>query len=144
MMWRAFPTALALALAPLAAMAESVVAVRTIPAQSVLTEADLTLVDATIDGALTGISQAVGRELKTTVYAGRPISAANLTAPALVERNQTVGLVYQAGALIILAEGRALARGGEGDVIRAMNLVSKTTVSGRIAADGRLYVGVDN
>ena len=44
--------------------------------------------------------------------------------------------------LRILTEGRALARGGVGDVIRVMNLSSRTTVSGRIAADGSVHVGL--
>lgn len=65
----------------------------------------------------------------------------DLGTPTLVERNQIVNLVYMSGTLTILADGRALTRGAEGDVIRVMNLASKTTVSGRIAPDGRILVG---
>ena len=124
--------------------AESLVALRTLPAQTVVTEADVTLVEAQIDGALTAVAPALGLQVKTTVYAGRPLRAENLGAPALVDRNQTVTLIYAAGGLIILAEGRALARGAEGEVIRALNLSSKTTVSGRVDAQGRLVVGDRN
>lgn len=124
--------------------AESLVALRTLPAQTVVTEADVTLVQAQIDGALTAVAPALGLQVKTTVYAGRPLRPENLGQPALVDRNQTVTLVYAAGGLIILAEGRALARGAEGEVIRAMNLASKTTVSGRVDGQGRLVVGDRN
>ena len=124
--------------------AESLVALRTLPAQTVVTEADVTLVEAQIDGALTAVAPALGLQVKTTVYAGRPLRAENLGAPALVDRNQTVTLIYAAGGLIILAEGRALARGAEGEVIRALNLASKTTVSGRVDGQGRLVVGDRN
>ncbi len=138
-MWRLIPLLL-----PGAAMADSVVALRTLPAQTVVTDADVTLVEAQIDGALTALAPAIGLEVKTTVYAGRPLRAENLGAPALVDRNQPVTLVYLAGGLTILAEGRALARGAEGEVIRAMSLASKTTASGRVDAQGRLVVGGHN
>jgi flagella basal body P-ring formation protein FlgA len=133
-----------LILLPAAAQAESLVALRTLPAQTVVTEADVTLVEAQIDGALTAIAPALGLQVKTTVYAGRPLRPENLGAPALIDRNQPVTLVYAAGGLIILAEGRALARGAEGEVVRAMNLASKTTVSGRVDGQGRLVVGDRN
>lgn len=133
-----------LILLPAAAQAESLVALRTLPAQTVVTEADVTLVEAQIDGALTAIAPALGLQVKTTVYAGRPLRPENLGAPALIDRNQSVTLVYAAGGLIILAEGRALARGAEGEVVRAMNLASKTTVSGRVDGQGRLVVGDRN
>lgn len=133
-----------LILLPAAAQAESLVALRTLPAQTVVTEADVTLVEAQIDGALTAIAPALGLQVKTTVYAGRPLRPENLGAPALIDRNQPVTLVYAAGGLIILAEGRALARGAEGEVVRAMNLASKATVSGRVDGQGRLVVGDRN
>ncbi|MFZ1482670.1 MAG: flagellar basal body P-ring formation chaperone FlgA [Paracoccaceae bacterium] len=135
---------LLLSLSPAVAAAESVVAVRTLPAQTVIEAADVTLVDAEIDGALSAITPALGQELKTTVYAGRPLRPENLGAPALIERNQIVSLVYRSGGLVILADGRALARGAEGDVIRVMNLASKSTVSGRVGPDGHILVGDQN
>lgn len=133
-----------LILLPAAAQAESLVALRTLPAQTVVTEVDVTLVEAQIDGALTAIAPALGLQVRTTVYAGRPLRPENLGQPALIDRNQSVTLVYATGGLTILAEGRALARGAEGEVIRAMNLTSKTTVSGRVDGQGRLVVGDRN
>lgn len=123
------------------AMADSVVATRTIRAQSVVQADDITLVAAAIPNALGELSDAVGLEARVAIYAGRPILAADLGAPAVVDRNQIVQLAYQSGALAILTEGRALARGGVGDVIRVMNLASRSTVSGRISANGTVLVG---
>ncbi|WP_373487298.1 flagella basal body P-ring formation protein FlgA, partial [Blastomonas sp.] len=37
-------------------------------------------------------------------------------------------------------DGRALGRAGVGDVIRVMNLTSRTTVTAQIGADGAAYV----
>jgi flagella basal body P-ring formation protein FlgA len=72
------------------------------------------------------------------------VRAADLGPPALVDRNQIVALDFRAGGLSIRAEGRALARGGAGDVIRVMNLASRTTVSGRIRPDGVVDVALSD
>jgi len=125
---------------PAMAQADSLVATRTIPAQSVLAASDMTLVAAEIPGALASLPEAVGLEARVTLYAGRPIHAGDLGPPAIVDRNQIVTLTFTAGALAIVTEGRALARGGVGDVIRVMNLASRTTVTGRIMAGGMVQV----
>ncbi len=124
---------------PLAA--ESLIATRVIRAQTVLTAADVTLVDAAIPGALNDAASAIGLEARVTLYPGRAIRAADVGAPALLERNQIVTLVYSAGGLGITTEGRALARAGIGDLVRVMNLSSRTIVAGRVAADGAIHVG---
>lgn len=123
------------------AQADSLVATRTIRAQSILAATDMTLVAAELPGGLTSMAAAIGLETRITLYAGRPIHLADLGPPAIIDRNQIISLVYNAGSLAILTEGRAMARGGVGDVIRVMNLASRTTVTGRIAADGRVQVG---
>ncbi|PTE16686.1 flagellar basal body P-ring formation chaperone FlgA [Pseudogemmobacter blasticus] len=126
---------------PGVAGAESVVAARTLPAGTVLTQGDLMLVDAEIPGALTAPEVALGQQTRIALYAGRAVHARDIGAPALVQRNGIVTLVYRAGGLTIRADGRALEAGAEGDSIRALNLASKTTVSGRVAPDGTLIVG---
>jgi flagella basal body P-ring formation protein FlgA len=123
------------------AVAESVVATRTIPAQSVIGPEDLTVVEAALHGALSDPLEAVGQETRVAIYAGKPVRHSDLGPPTLVERNQLVPLIYRSGGLAISTEGRALARGSEGEVIRIMNLGSRTTVSGRIGPDGAVYVG---
>jgi flagella basal body P-ring formation protein FlgA len=61
-----------------------------------------------------------------------------------VDRNQMVSLVFRSSGLTILTEGRALDRGGVGDVIKVMNLASRTTVTGTIAPDGSVMVNTGN
>jgi flagella basal body P-ring formation protein FlgA len=135
---------LALILFAQTAMADSIVATRTIRAQTVLTAEDFTTVAAEIPGAMTDPAQVIGQEARVTMYAGRPILAANLGAAALVDRNQMVSLVFRSSGLTILTEGRALDRGGVGDVIKVMNLASRTTVTGTIAPDGSVMVNTGN
>ena len=138
-MMRACLLALTLS-APVPALADALIATHTIRAQTVLGAEDFSLVEADIPGALTDPLAAIGLEARVTLYAGRPITAASVGAAALVERNQTVALVYRAGGLSILTEGRALARGGPGDVIKVMNLSSRATVTGTINPDGSVAV----
>lgn len=131
---------IALLMTGMPALADSLVATHTIRAQAKVTAEDFTTVDADIPGALGDPAAVIGLEAKVTIYAGRPITAESVGAPALVERNQTVSLVYRSGGLSILTEGRALSRGGVGDVIKVMNMASRSTVSGTIGADGSVYV----
>jgi flagellar basal body P-ring formation protein FlgA len=136
-MWR---LALILALAA-PASAESLVATRTIRAKSLIAPEDLTLVSAELPGALSDPDQAIGLEARVAIYAGKPLRPGDLGPPTLVERNQLVTLVFLSGGLAISTEGRALARGAEGDAVRVMNLGSRNTVTGRIGPDGAVYVG---
>ncbi len=136
-MWRL----VVLALMPGAAWADSLVATRTIRAQTIVSADDVTLVDASIPGALTAAEAALGLEARVSIYAGRPIRVSDLGPAAVIDRNQVVPLVFATGGLNILTEGRAMERGGVGDIIRIMNLGSRATVTGRIADDGRVYVG---
>ncbi len=123
------------------ARAEMLVAARTIRAQALIAPADLAWAEGTMPDALADPADVLGQEARVAIYAGRPLLAGDIGPPALVERNQTVTLVYRRGALTILAEGRALGRGGAGDSLRAMNIASRTTITGRVAADGTVHVG---
>jgi flagella basal body P-ring formation protein FlgA len=123
--------ALFLALVPQAVPADTLVAARTIRAQTVLAPEDLARAETAAPGAITALEAAVGMEARVTLYQGRPIRPGDLAPPALVERNQRVALVFRAGGLDIVTEGRALARGGAGELVRVMNLASRSTVFGR-------------
>jgi flagella basal body P-ring formation protein FlgA len=130
-----------LLLLPYAVVADTIVAARTIRAQTILTPSDLTLVPGDVPGALISPEEALGLEARVVLYSGRPIMAGDVGPAAIVERNQIVKLVYTTGTLSISANGRALGRGGPGDLLRVMNLTSKSTVSGIVAANGFVYIG---
>ncbi len=126
------------------ASADSMVATRTIRAQSVIATDDIAMVAADIPGALSAPELAVGMEARVTLYAGRPVHEADVGAPALVKRNQLVTLVFQTDGLTIHAEGRALERGSLGDIVHVMNLSSHLTIQGLVAPDGSVSVGPIN
>lgn len=101
--------ALLLSLAAPPALAETLIAARTIRPQEVLLDTDVVVTAANVPGALTRPAEAVGMEARVAIYAGRPIRPGDLGPPAIVERNALVTLRYAANGLSIAAEGRALA-----------------------------------
>lgn len=123
-----------------AAGADTLAAARNLPAQSVLTAADLVRADTAVPGALHDPARAIGLETRVAIYAGRPVFGADLVPPAVVDRNQIVPLTYFHAGLAITTEGRALDRGSVGDRIRVMNLTSRSTVIGRVGTDGSISV----
>lgn len=120
--------------------AESLIAARAIVGSSIVGEADIRFARRSIEGALSDPASVVGREARVTIYAGRPIRAGDLRAPALIERNDIVRLRYRSGGLVIEADGRALGRGAAGDRISVMNLTSRTTLSGLVRKNGYVEV----
>lgn len=138
MRWVCLIPALVMAAAPL--WADTVTATRLVRAQSVLSAADLTLTEGATPGAVTVLAEAVGKEAQVTLYPGRPVMVQDLAAPALVERNAIVTLVYRSALLDIRAEARALGRAAAGERVRVMNLGSRSTVFGIVMADGTVVV----
>ena len=123
------------------AAAQTVLPTRTLRAGTAITAADLALTtDPTPLGAAMTLDEVLGQEARVTLYAGRPIPLASLGPPALIERNQLVTLLVQRAGLEIRVDGRALARGAEGQDVRVMNLASRTTVTGVVAAPGLVVI----
>ena len=122
------------------AMADIVVAARTIPPQTVITANDLRVKPGDMDGVAATPDQLLGQESRVAIYAGRPIRLGDVGPPALVERNQLVAVFFEKAGLNISTDGRALDRAGLGEMVRVMNLSSRTTVTGRVLADGSIKV----
>lgn len=122
------------------AAADSLIAARVIVSRSVVAASDIAVSSKAFPGALAEIGEAVGREARVTIYPGRPIRAADLGDPALIERNDIVRLKFSQGGLRIETTGRALGRGARGERLRVMNLASRAIVEGRVAAAGEVDV----
>ena len=127
---------LALLLMAAPAGAETIVAARTIRAQEIIGPDDLLLRDIEVAGGTADAALLIGQEARVALYAGRPVRPGDVGPPAIVERNGILPLVYERNGLRITTEGRALDRAGAGEVIRVMNLSSRSTVSARITEEG--------
>jgi len=122
------------------AVAETVVATRTIPALSVISADDVTINGEPTAEAVNAAQSIIGMEARVALFAGRPIRPGDIGQPAVVERNQVIPLAFERNGLVISTEGRALGRAGPGDTIRVMNIGSRMTVSAMIGGDGVAYV----
>jgi flagellar basal body P-ring formation protein FlgA len=133
-------------LAPQVLPAETVVALRTLRAQTVIAPDDIGLTaDAaggggTVEGGARDMGDMIGRETRIAIFRGQPVRLADLGDPALVERNQTVPLVFRQGALEIHAAARSLDRASAGQTLRVMNLASRAVVTGQVMPDGSVRV----
>lgn len=120
--------------------AETLVPVRTIRAKEILTAQDVMPKPGYVPGTVSLLEDLVGNEARVALYPNRPIRFADLGPPAIVERNDIVTLIFDNGLLSISTEGRALGRGAEGDIIRVMNIGSRSTLTGTVRADGSIEV----
>ncbi len=125
------------------AIAETLVATRVVRPAEVITAADFAVAAQGTKGALASDADIVGLEAKVTLYPGRPILPEYVGAAAIIERNQPITLVFRKGPLTISTDARALSRGAVGDLVKVMNLASRTTVSGRIMQNGSVVVNAE-
>ena len=133
-------TALILIVFAAPGLADIVVPTRTIRADATISEGDVTLHNGEHAQGFSRLGDVIGQEAKVVLYAGRPIMVDQIGPPAIVSRNQIVGLFINGGGLKIVTEARALERGGVGDIVRVMNLNSRATVVGQVQPDGTVEV----
>lgn len=120
--------------------AETLVATRLIRATEVIGPGDVTRAAPAVAGAASAPDQVIGLETRVAIYPGRPVRLADLGPAAVIERNEIVRMVYRQGGLMILSDGRAMARAALGDRITVMNLASRQSVQGIVASSGLVEV----
>jgi flagella basal body P-ring formation protein FlgA len=82
--------------------------------------------------------EAVGRAARQALRPRLPIRRADLVKPELVKRDENVTLVYEIPGILLTARGKALAAGGEGDIINVLNIQTNRTLQGVVAGPGRV------
>lgn len=93
-------------------------------------------------GMAQSLDQVVGQQLRRPMGGDLPFVAADLGAPALVEKNALVTLVLEAPGLSLTAQGRALEAAPRGGVVPVMNMTSRSIVEGQVVAPGRVRVAM--
>lgn len=85
---------------------------------------------------------ALGMQMRHPMRAGQPLRTADLAKPDLVQRDQSVTLIYQTAGLYITSRAKALDSGTEGDVISVLNPQSKRTVTGVVTGRGQVTIQI--
>ena len=86
--------------------------------------------------------QSLGMQMRRPMHAGQPLRTADLLKPDLVQRDQSVTVIYESPGLYLTTRGKALDNGTEGDVVNVLNLQSKRTVTGIVSGRGQVTIQV--
>jgi flagellar basal body P-ring formation protein FlgA len=90
--------------------------------------------------AIADIGAAVGMSARHQLRPGQPLHEADVMKPMVVQRNDTVTIVYEAPGLMLTLRGQAQDAGGLGDTISVLNVQSKRVVQGVVSGPGRVTV----
>ncbi len=117
---------------------------RPLARNTIISEADLTVIDQPIDMAISGVvyevEQIIGMELTRSLDAGSTIGVNQLRPPKVIKRGQQVTLVAGAGNLQVRMQGKALGDATAGERVRVTNLSSNQQVEGIANSDGTVSV----
>jgi flagellar basal body P-ring formation protein FlgA len=125
--------------------AEVAVLTRNVERGDLLKSSDLVVerrAKAEIGGDAASRDRAVGMQLRRPMRANQPLKIADIVKPDLVQRDQTITLVYQSAGLYLTTRGKALDSGTEGDVVNVLNPQSKRTVTGIVTGRGQVTIEV--
>jgi flagella basal body P-ring formation protein FlgA len=124
---------------------EAAVLARNVERNEILKSSDVTIErrpKAEVGSGAAARDRTVGMQARRQLRAGQAIKAADLARPDLVQRDQSVTLIYEAVGLYLTMRGKALENGTEGDVVNVMNLHSKRTVSGTVTGRGQVSIAL--
>ena len=88
-----------------------------------------------------GISEIVGKEARRALHAGEVLRGSDLKRPTLVAKGSNVTMLFDAPGMQLMAVGRALEEGGDGDSITVLNPTSYRKVEAFVVKAGTVRVG---
>ncbi len=94
--------------------------------------------------SITDSSRLIGNSPIRMISPGRAIRAAEISAPTLVKKGQTVEMLYTTPHMTIRTTGQALEDGSDGALVRVQNTTSQKAVSGRVVANGQIEVNSES
>lgn len=110
----------------------------------IITEADLdwTIVprDRTGSDTVLAAEELIGQTVRRATTAHRPMRVRDVRAPVVVPRGAVVTILLQSPTMTLTAQGRALADGAVGEVIRVANTTSSRVIDAKVASDGLVTV----
>lgn len=97
---------------------------------------------AEVGGDAAARDRTIGMQARRQLRAGAPLRTADLAKPDLVQRDQSITLIYETAGIYLTGRGKALESGTEGDVVSVINLLSKRTVTGTVSGRGQVTISV--
>lgn len=121
----------------LPAVAGEYTAVKTLRVGNVIAKSDLNIA---VSDETNDWTRLIGKEVRRPIYVGRVVRSQDVGPITVIQRNDIVSVFYRVGGLGLRTEGRALDSGGVGELIKIMNLSTKTTVSAFVVGPQRTEV----
>lgn len=110
----------------------------------IITESDIvwtTVVrDRTGGDTVTAAEELIGLTVRRGVAPNRPVRTGDVRAPIVVPRGSVVTILLQSPTMTLTAQGRALADGAVGEVIRVANSTSNRVIDAKVSSDGLVTV----
>lgn len=91
-------------------------------------------------GQLADPGAIAGLAARRPIAAGQPLAQSDLVRPAVIARNSAVLMSITAPGMSILAQGRALEDGAEGETIRVQNVGSRAVLAAEVIGPGRVRI----
>jgi flagellar basal body P-ring formation protein FlgA len=82
----------------------------------------------------------IGMAARQPLRAGQAIRRGDVMKPELVQRNDTVTILYEVPGITLTMRGKAMDAGAEGDIISVQNLQSQRTIQGTVAGAGLVTI----
>ena len=82
----------------------------------------------------------IGRTPRRVAMAGKPLRAVDFEYPQIVNRGDSVNIVFESGPMVLSAQGRALQSGAYGDTVRVVNNDSNRSLDAVVSASGEVKV----
>lgn len=122
---------------------ETAVLTRSVDRGEVLKAADITIerrpkAEAGTD--LATFERATGMQMRKLVRGGQVLRNTDFGKPDLVQRDQSVSIVYETPGLYLTMRGKATENGAEGDTISVINIGSKRVVQGVVVGPGQVVI----
>ncbi len=83
----------------------------------------------------------IGQAARRALRAGQTLRPVDLMKPDVVVRNDTVTIRFEVPGIVLTVHGKALASGGEGDLVPVLNPQSKRVVQATVEGPGLVVVG---
>jgi flagella basal body P-ring formation protein FlgA len=83
---------------------------------------------------------AIGLAARRALRPGLPLRDSDLMKSEIVQRNDSVTIIYEAPGMVLTIRGKAQDAGALGDFISVLNVQSKRVVQGKISGPGRVTV----
>ncbi len=82
----------------------------------------------------------IGKTPRRMAIAGKPIRVLDIQSPQLVDRGETVTIVFEQGPLMLTASGKALQKGAKDDIIRVVNSNSNRPIDAVVSGTREVIV----